>query len=71
MSIMSIQAIKVEKDMNQQEICQLAIKKHCDHDQFFSNMELYVLLYLCKKLVYQVPGTTKMFSSVKYNIELG
>ena len=71
MSIMSIHATKVEKDMNQQEICQDAIKKHCDHDQFFSNMDLYVLLYPYKQLVYQVPGTTKMFSLVKYNTELG
>ena len=71
MSIMSIQAMKVEKDVNQQEVCQLAIKKHRHHDQFFSSMELYVLPYPYKKLVYQVPGTTKMFSLAKYNTKLG
>ena len=27
--------VKVEKDMNKEETCQLAIKKHCDHDQLF------------------------------------
>ena len=43
--------VKVGKDINQEEICQLAIKKHCDHDQFFSNLEQYVLLYPDKKLV--------------------
>ena len=42
--------------MKQQEICQLTIKKHCNHDQFFSNLEQYVLVYPDKKLVYQVPG---------------
>ena len=33
--------VKVGKDMNQEEICQLAIKKHCNHDQLsqtWSNM---------------------------------
>ena len=35
--------VKVGKDMNQEEICQLVIKKHCD-------------------IVYQVPGTTEMFT---------
>ena len=63
--------VKVRKDMNQEEICQLAIKKHCDHDQFFTNLEQYVLLYPDKKLVYQVPGTTEMFTLAKYKTELG
>ena len=63
--------VKVGKDVNQEEICQLAIKKHCDHDQFFSNLEQYVLLYPDKKLVYQVPGTTEMFTLAKYKTELG
>ena len=35
--------VKVGKDMNQEEICQLVIKKRCD-------------------IVYQVPGTTEMFT---------
>ena len=34
--------VKVGNDMKQQEICQLAIEKHCYHDQFFSNLEQYV-----------------------------
>ena len=63
--------VKVGKDMNQEEICQLAIKKHCNHDQFFTNLEQYVLLYPDKKLVYQVPGTTEMFTLAKYKTELG
>ena len=63
--------VKVGKDMNQEEICQLTIKKHCDHDQFFTNLEQYVLLYPDKKLVYQVPGTTEMFTLAKYKSELG
>ena len=63
--------VKVGKDMNQEEICQLAIKKHCDHDQFFTNLEQYVLLYPDKKLVYQVPGTTEMFTLAKYKTKLG
>ena len=62
--------VKVGKDMNQEEICQLAIKEHCDHDQFFTNLEQYVLLYPDKKLVYQVPGTTEMFTLAKYKTEL-
>ena len=63
--------VKVGKDINQEEICQLAIKKHCDHDQFFSNLEQYVLLYPDKKLVYQVPGTNEMFTLAKYKTEFG
>ena len=63
--------VKVEKDMNQEETCQLAIKKHCDHDQLFSNLEQYVLLYPDKKLVCQVPGTADMFTLAKYKTELG
>ena len=59
---------KVQKDMKQQEICQLAIKKPCNHDQLFSNQ--YVLLYPDKNLVYQVPGTTEMFTLAKYKTEL-
>ena len=63
--------VKVGKDMNQEEICQLAIKKHCNHYQFFTGLEQYVLLYPDKKLVYQVPGTTEMFTLAKYKTELG
>ena len=63
--------VKVGKDMNQEEICQLTIKKHCDHDQFFSNLEQYVLLYPDKKLVYQVPGTSEMFTLAKHKTNFG
>ena len=63
--------VKVGKDMNQKEICQLANQKHYDHDQFLSNLEQYVLLYPDKKLVYQAPGTTAMFTLTKYKTELG
>ena len=63
--------VKVGKDMNQEEICQLAIKKHCNHYQFFTGLEQYVLLYPDKKLVYQVPGTIEMFTLAKYKTELG
>ena len=59
---------KVQKDMKQQEICQLAIKKPCNNDQLFSNQ--YVLLYPDKNLVYQVPGTSEMFTLAKYKTEL-
>ena len=62
--------VKVGKDMNQQEICQLAIKKHGDHGQLFSNLEQYVLLYPDKILVYQVPGTTEIFTLTKCKTEL-
>ena len=57
--------------MNQEEIYQLAIKKHCDHDQFFSNLEQHVLLYPDKKLLYQVLSTIEMFTLAKYKTELG
>ena len=63
--------VKVGKDINQEEICQLAIKIHCDHDQLFSNLEQYVMMYPDQKLVYQVPGTTEMFTLAKYKTELG
>ena len=63
--------VKVGKDIDQQEVCQLTIKKQCDHDQFFSNLEQYMLLYPDKKLVYQVPGTTEMFTLAKYKTKLG
>ena len=57
--------------MNQEEIRELAIKKHCDHDQVFSNLEQYELLYPDKKLVCQVPGTIEMFTLAKYKTEFG
>ena len=49
-------ALKVGKDYGVVEVCQAAVKKHTDHDQFFCGEEDYILLYPDQKPVLKVPG---------------
>ena len=52
------------------EVCQAAVKKHADHDQFFCGEEDYILLYPDQKPVLKVPGSDEDFSVAKYKQEL-
>ena len=63
-------ALKVGKDYGVVEVCQAAVKKHADHDQFFCGEEDYILLYLDQKPVLKVPGSDEDFSVAKYKQEL-
>ena len=38
-------ALRVGKDFGVREVCEAAVKKHSDHDQFFCGDEDYILLY--------------------------
>ena len=62
--------MKVGKDYGVVEVCQAAIKKHAEHDQFFCGEEDYILLYPDQKPVLKVPGSDEDFSVAKYKQEL-
>ena len=62
--------LKVCKDFSSEQTLTAAVKKHADHDQFFSAAEDYVLLYPDQKLVKYVPGTNEDFSVAGYKKEL-
>ena len=61
--------LKVCKDFSSEQTLTAAVKKHADHDQFFSAVEDYVLLYPHQKLVKYVPGTNEDFSVAGYKKE--
>ena len=63
-------ALKVGKDYGVVEVCQAAVKRHADHDQFFCGEEDYILLYPDQKPVLKVPGSDEDFSVAKYKQEL-
>ena len=63
-------ALKVGKDFGSEQVLVIAIKKHSDHDQFFSGEEEYVLLYPDQKVVNKVPGSNDDFTVAKYKQEL-
>ena len=63
-------ALRVGKDFGAREVCEAAVKKHSDHDQFFCGDEDYILLYPDQKAVVKVPGSDEKFSVAKYKQEL-
>ena len=63
-------ALKVGKDYGVVEVCQAAVKRRADHDQFFCGEEDYILLYPDQKPVLKVPGSDEDLSVAKYKQEL-
>ena len=63
-------ALRVGKDFGVREVCEAAVKKHSDHDQFFCGDEDYILLYPDQKAVVKVPGNDENFTVAKYKQEL-
>ena len=62
--------LKVCKDFSSEQTLTAAVKKHADHDQFFSAAVDYVLFNPDQKLVKYVPGTNEDFSVAGYKKEL-
>ncbi|KAK3736371.1 hypothetical protein QZH41_006146 [Actinostola sp. cb2023] len=62
--------LKVGKELNAKQVLDAAVKKHSDHDQFFSEDDNYVLIYPDQKIVEKVPGTNEEFAVANYKKEL-
>ena len=57
--------MRVVKDFGAREVCEAAVKKHSDHDQFSCGDKDYILLYPDQRAVLKVPGSDENFTVAK------